>query len=398
MPPPFVTRVRLKDYKSIPTCDVKLGPLTFLAGPNGSGKSNFLDALGFVAEGLREGLDHALRSRGGIDEVLRRSTGRPQDFEIELEFSLPSGGGGTYSIRVGSKQGGGFRVLREDCAVSSPAGGAATFKVVEGKVVEPQGVAMPPASEDRLYLVNAAGLPAFAPAYSLLARMGAYNFNPGRMKDLQPPDTGDLLYRDGSNVASVLRRLSGDERVKQRITEYLRAVVPALEGVQHAQLGPKEAVTFLQRVMGDKNAWEFHAQSMSDGTLRVLGILVALFQGSSEGMTTVPLVAIEEPETALHPAASAILLEVLETAALQTQVLVTSHSPDLLDRHGLDPSRLLAVIACEGTTGIGPLDEAGRQTLAKGLYTAGELMRMDQLKPDPALLPEQLRSSMEEAG
>ncbi len=62
----FLTLVRLKNYKSIGACDVELGPLTFLIGPNGSGKSNFLDALRFVADGLRNSLDHALRDRGGI--------------------------------------------------------------------------------------------------------------------------------------------------------------------------------------------------------------------------------------------------------------------------------------------------------------------------------------------
>jgi AAA15 family ATPase/GTPase len=49
---PFISRVRIKNYKSIAECDVRLGPLTVLVGPNGSGKSNFLDALAFVARAL----------------------------------------------------------------------------------------------------------------------------------------------------------------------------------------------------------------------------------------------------------------------------------------------------------------------------------------------------------
>ena len=46
----LLTRVRLRNYKSIAACDVSPAPLSFLVGPNGSGKSNFLDALRFVAE------------------------------------------------------------------------------------------------------------------------------------------------------------------------------------------------------------------------------------------------------------------------------------------------------------------------------------------------------------
>jgi hypothetical protein len=48
----FITRVRLKNYKSIAWCNVRLGPLTVLVGPNGSGKSNFLDALAFLTRAL----------------------------------------------------------------------------------------------------------------------------------------------------------------------------------------------------------------------------------------------------------------------------------------------------------------------------------------------------------
>ena len=179
----------------------------------------------------------------------------------------------------------------------------------------------------------------------------------------------------------------------QRITEYWTTVVPAVESVQQEQLGPRETITFHQRVKGSPHPWQFHAHSMSDGTLRVLGILVALFQGHGHNLPTVPVVAIEEPETALHPAAASVLLEVLQVAAQRTQVLVTSHSPDLLDRHDLGSACLLAVVAEEGVTGIGPIDEAGRKALTNHLYTAGELMRMDQLKPDPAALPKQLQLS-----
>jgi len=62
----LLTKVILKNYKSIAGCDVALGPLTFLVGPNAAGKSNFLDALRFVADSLRASLEHALRERGGI--------------------------------------------------------------------------------------------------------------------------------------------------------------------------------------------------------------------------------------------------------------------------------------------------------------------------------------------
>src|SRR5687768_14877083 len=104
----LISRVMLRNYKSIASCRVDLQELTFLVGPNGSGKSNFLDGLRFVSDALRTSLDHALRDRGTIKEVRRRSGGHPNHFAIRLDFSLGAGGMGHYSFRVGAKPSGGF--------------------------------------------------------------------------------------------------------------------------------------------------------------------------------------------------------------------------------------------------------------------------------------------------
>ena len=109
MLPVFIPRVRLKNYKSISACDVELRELTFLLGANGSGKSNFVDALRFVADSLRTSLDHALRDRGGIKEVRRRSGGHPTHFEIRLDFEI-EGQTGHFAFRIGAKPKGGFEV------------------------------------------------------------------------------------------------------------------------------------------------------------------------------------------------------------------------------------------------------------------------------------------------
>lgn len=80
MNPTFIRSVSVRNYKSIAACKLELGPLTFMVGPNGAGKSNFLDALRFVSDALRTSLDHALRDRGTIREVRRRSGGHPNHF------------------------------------------------------------------------------------------------------------------------------------------------------------------------------------------------------------------------------------------------------------------------------------------------------------------------------
>lgn len=383
----FLTRVELKNYKSIGDCAVSLCPLTFLVGPNGAGKSNFLDAIRFVTDALRTSLDHALRERGGIKEVRRRSGGHPTHFAIHLDFRLKPNIGGSYAFKIGARPSGAYEVQEEDCQLyyDVPNGGtpkSAQFKVRNGKVTS--SVSTPPAaSSDRLYLVNASGLPDFRPVYEAFSHMGFYSLNPTRIRDLQPPDAGDLLARDGSNIASVLGQLSShDKATKQRIEEYLSKVVPGVYGVDVKVIGPKETLEFRQQVAGSKDPWRFLASNMSDGTLRALGILVALFQASNDGKQKVPLVGIEEPEVALHPAAAGVLLDSLRDASRNTQVIVTSHSPDLLDDADIDTNSILAVVADGGVTNIGPLDETGRSALKDKLYTAGELLRLNQLLPE----------------
>ncbi len=382
----LLTRVKLRNYKSIAACDVSPAQLSFLVGPNGSGKSNFLDALRFMADSLCFSMDHALRDRGGINEVRRRSSGHPTNFGIHVGFNL-AGSRGQYAFLVGAKKQGGYEIQREECFVVPRVGQDTYYYLVErGRVVKSTLSSPPPvAAADRLYLVNVSGFEAFRPVYDALSGTGFYNLNPDAIRDLQPPDPGDVLKRDGSNVASVLSRLeSRSPDFKVRIEEYLGKIVTGVAKVSPLFVGPKETLEFRQEVRGAKHPWRFFASNMSDGTLRAFAVLLALFQGAGNGDSIRRLVGIEEPEIALHPAAAGVLVDALRDATEQVQVLVTSHSPDLLDNHDIPDESILAVVAEHGETKIGCLDHAGRSTLRDRLFTAGELLRMDKLRPDPA--------------
>jgi DNA repair exonuclease SbcCD ATPase subunit len=96
-----ITRVRLENYKSIRSCDVRLEPLTVLVGKNGSGKSNFLDALAFTRDVLLENLENAIRRRGNFSDIARKdANGKAESFSITLEFDV-NGESYTLFFRVG---------------------------------------------------------------------------------------------------------------------------------------------------------------------------------------------------------------------------------------------------------------------------------------------------------
>jgi predicted ATPase len=382
--PVFLTRVVLRNYKSIASCSVALGPLTFLVGPNGAGKSNFVDALRLVSESLQTSLDHALRERGGINEVRRRSSGHPTHFGIRLDFALPDGTDGWYAFQVGAMKRGGFEVQAEECHVFGPGLRDDRFyKAERGSVTGSQAPLLPAAAADRLYLVAASGMSDFRPLYDALSRMGFYNLNPDEIRDLQPADAGEILRRDGGNLASVLGLLArNNPEARDRVVEFLASVVPGVVGVDTRHVGKKETLEFRQRVGANEAPWRFLAENMSDGTLRMLGILTALFQSGNGKGTRVPLVGIEEPETAVHSGAAGALRDALQVAAHQTQVIVTSHSPDLLDDKDVKDDSILVVVNENGATRIGPLNDTDRSVIRDRLYTVGELMRIGALRPD----------------
>lgn len=379
----FITRVVLRNYKSIAACDVQLRPLTFLVGPNGAGKSNFLDSLRFVTDAVDSSLDHAIRNRGGTDDIHCRSGGRPKHFSIRLDFTLSEGSTGHYAFRIGDFSRGRYKVQREECVLRSTQQPTQEdyFYVKNGTVTKASVEVVPAAATNRLYLVNASSLKEFRPVYEAFSRMGFYSLNLDKIKDLQAPDPGDLLTRDGSNLASVFKQLSPS--VKGYIKEYLAVIVPSVDKIEARKYGPKEGLVFTQNVAKAEGSQRFFANSMSDGTLHALGILVALFQEPHASKKRVLLVGIEEPESALHPAAAGVFLDALRDAANRTQIIITSHSPDLLDDKEFDPESILAVEVRDGITVIADIDEAARSTVRDRLYTTGELLRINQLQPNP---------------
>jgi predicted ATPase len=389
---PFLARVKIRNYKSIGRCDVSLARMSVLIGRNGSGKSNFLDALRFVVDGLITSLDHAIKARGGIQAVRRRSTGHPRNFAIELKLNLPRLQIAHYAFEVAARTEGGFSVKREDLRVINGAGNSvAHYSVVDGVLKSSDPPNLPQPVSDRLFLVVASGIAAFRPTYDTLCSMGFYNLNPESMRELQSPDAGELLHHDGDNIASVIGRMSETE--KARAEAYLSKIVPGVDGVERSTLGPRETLEFKQSVEGAEHPWKFLAASMSDGTLRALGILMAASQ-SLKNVGGAQLVGIEEPETALHPAATKALMDALREATTHTQVLITTHSSELLDAMEFEPGSLFVVQARKGETFIAHADAASQRIIQEHLSTPGEMLRMDQLEQDETDLDRQTRATL----
>jgi predicted ATPase len=380
-----ISRVVVENYKSISFCDISLDPVTFLVGPNGAGKSNFVEALRFLSYALNTSLEQAIESRGGFQTIVRHGGEHSGLIRLRVDFRLDQGVSGTYEFQLGFNVHDGLFVRQENCLVHSVLGDS-WFKVDRGRVSTSEGLA-PAASVDKLYLVNASGLSQFEPIYRALSGIMVYSPSPDQIRTPQPEKVYRYLDRTGGNLAETIDRLqSFNPEILERVTQYMSKIVPGLTRIEALKLQSHFAIRFeLDHASQNGSAVNFFAQNMSDGTLRALAVLVALFQPADQ--SRLMLVGLEEPEAGLHPAAAGVLFDALVEASQQKQVLVTSHSPDLLDRKDIPISSLLAVSFEQGQTVIGPLDDAGRMALRDHLYTAGELLRMDQLRPSTTTRP-----------
>ncbi len=251
----------------------------------------------------------------------------------------------------------------------------------KGVVTSNQGLT-PAASPTKLYLVNASGLAAFEPVYRALSSMLVYNPVPDEIRGAKAAKGTAYLNRPGSNLAETIFKLkaTGPDRLA-RVLDYLRRISPSVLKIEARAADGNYYLRF-ELGHGTGAGEEFHTQNISDGTLRALAVLTALFQQSDRSPLT--LIGLEEPEAGLHPAAAGVLFDSLVEASQLHQIVVTSHSPDLLDRDDIPENSLKAVEMLDGCTIIGEADDASKAALRQRLYTVGELMRMGQLRPEVA--------------
>ena len=159
----------------------------------------------------------------------------------------------------------------------------------------------------------------------------------------------------------------------RELRDALKHLMPGITDVKSEPVGEYLVLQFKHsNIVPGQNQW-FNAAQESDGTLRMLALLTAIYQ-----LGRPPLLGIEEPESAVHPGVLTALAEILEEASLRQQVVITTHSPDLIDRFPVDCIR--AVEFVDGETKVGEVSETQAEAVKQGLFTTGELHSMEGLR------------------
>ena len=402
-----IEELRLHHFKAFKNARLTLEPgLTFVIGHNGSGKSSLLDAIDFVRSALSEGLLLAVNQKGGIDALAYHEM-RPLPFERELpdteaksevsEQPKQAGrnrSGVTYYLPhisvvlslddrkvlygfsiTGGTAGTEFAVVKEELATED---GRDSF-VLDNKGFRPSSDTGIPSSTTpglrttlRLPIIQEEN-PVWRAVYKALTNVGAYSIFPGTLRELQPTMGYDRLRRNGENASGVLWHLLQESRQDvQWIVERLGEITPNIRDLSVVFEEGRGIICFDQDSVDFRN--RFSASHMSDGTLRALGILLALRQKNKPSMAF-----IDEIGDSIDPRTLSVLLGAIEVSTEFFPVVVTTHSTDILDYSAVNGKNVRVVEWWDGVSWIYPLHDNVKALLGPS-HKIGSMLKRNTLR------------------
>jgi predicted ATPase len=376
-----IDRFAVKNFRSIQECDVELAPLTFFIGANASGKTSFVDAILFVASALRDSLQKAIGNRGGIHSVLHQPINLPASLQFDFYLSSSPSFECEFHLQLRVIDGWSVSVAREECRILKP-DGSQHYYLVENGSVRGSAAVFPAVSVDRIFLSNASGLPEFRPLFDFLASVGS----------TEPTTPG--IASLGQRLSHMVRRLNpGDEdtglaarfsNLKESqphrlaiIEQYLRAIAPPFDRIEVVEANDLLWLRFVEKPRSGVPIG-FYLSQASAGLVNSAEILLELFELPGEGRPAAAVI-VEEPEALLHPGAIQVIRDGFLEASRTRQVLVTTHSPDLLDDPMIPAEWIRIVYRDESGTHIEALDAGTKSVIQDQLYTPGQLLRQGGL-------------------
>ncbi|MBI2918592.1 MAG: AAA family ATPase [Chloroflexi bacterium] len=362
----MIETLRVQNYKSLKDIEIPLKPLTVLVGPNAAGKSNILDCLRFLSEVATTGrTDLPFERRHGFKEV---AWGGDQERLISLHvlWQPPHRDSNVFEYAL-EVQGPTFE---RDVKVKKEAlsGGETGFLRGEDGLVHGDKTEFPVGPQESLLVPP--GNSGRTAARRLMSSWTFYDFLAHVMRQPQPVAKQTRLTPDGGNVATLLHWIFSEQsEVFSEVEEHLKAAIPEVEKL----LSPltedgKTYVAWREKgIPGRIPAW-----NMSEGSVRLVATLLALLVPEPP-----PLVAFENPDTHLHSHQMEYLAEILKAGSRHSQVIITTHSPYLLDH--VPPESVLIVWKENGETKVKPvasirgIRKALKELGLGELYYAGHL-------------------------
>lgn len=382
--------VRIQHYKSLNDVTVHLHPgVTVIVGPNGVGKSNFVDVFRFLHDAVASNLDDAIRKREGIVRLLQYYKTRPSDIYLNFTFK-DDREEFEYYLRLGGKGNGDWYIVRESLSPLETAepieyGMRYVRESSEKLIVDQDEIEGFP--EHRLALgmllrqiqdpqpeKNDFRLRSIPLGFRIIREVSHWShctIYPNILKKPANPDRSRLaLEESGENWATVIK--SAKPAVMERIYEAMQAVLPDFRHVKVETVGSYLIPRFF--FASGEETIAFDPIQLSDGTLRLFGILLAAYQQPAPR-----LLVIEEPEQTIYPGALAVLADVFSEISETTQVIITTHSPHLISH--FTPDQIRVAYLQNGLTQIANIHPHQMEAIHEGLMSLGEFMATEGLQP-----------------
>ncbi|MEW6277072.1 MAG: AAA family ATPase [Candidatus Eremiobacterota bacterium] len=335
---PLVESLKVQNYRALRQLELAdLQPMTVLVGPNGSGKSTLFDVFAFLSECFTDGLRRAWDRRGRFHELRTRGQSGPITFElryrekstepvITYHLSIDEGPTGPLVSEESLKwrrgqHGRPFKFLDFTMGAGSVVSGSIPDEIKEQKVEERL-------SAPDMLAVSTLGQLARHPRVSALRQfISCWHLSYLTADQTRTtPEVGpaEHLSTTGANLPNVIQYLQEQhpDRLKQILGALCRRV-PRLERVDVERLADNR---LLLRFKDQPFEEPILARFASDGTLKMLAYLTVLYDPSPP-----QLIGIEEPENHLHPRLLPQLAEECRLATAHTQLMITTHSPFLVN-------------------------------------------------------------------
>ena len=351
----ILKKITLRNWKNFQHCEVDLTERCFIIGANASGKSNFMDALRFLRDIAKQsgGLQTAVEERGGFTKIrcLAAKGTRAKSISITVELGNANEEQNLWRYHLGFVHIGGGVIKSQVKIISEE-----VYSYQEKKSILKRYTDSANEDEETLkytHLEQATTNRKFRELHTFFQNIEYLNVIPQMIRESSSMTTS-LTKEDyyGRNFLEKLAKMNERTRNSyfKKINERLKIAVPQLEGLQFVK--DKMGVPHLEakyihwRATGSKQQEE----QFSDGTLRLIGFLFALLD--SKGV-----VLLEEPEINLH---SGIISQIpgfiskmqrSKKSKFESQVLITTHSYDILSDSGISADEVLLLQnSNEGTT------------------------------------------------
>ena len=380
-----ITNLKVKGFRSLKDVDWHPGDLNIIIGPNASGKSNLLDLFEMLSQLPKGKLGDYIQSRGGGTALSWDGQAEGISIVLDVRSSSDAGPGAIAPLRysLDLKPSGPFSSyqISHESLIRQDSGDECLKPLTDGGLSMPVIAVGGPSRKEESSLSGSHPLAYNGNALLFLTHIEVWRLH--RIIDTSPESPvraapvaryEKQIENDGSNLVSVLHTLYTEDRT---FSERINAAMSA--AFDHfGQLVFPPSPTADQRVQM-KVRWKDLSRDcpvwdLSDGTLRFLYLLAILLHPNPPS-----LVAIDEPETGLHPRMISIVAELAIDAATRTQLILTTHSPEFLDAfREAQPAVTVAGLE-DGATELRTVSQEDLDYWLKE-YTLGYIYRTGQLE------------------